>query len=79
MSSLEAEEDTELRDLVASTLQSCGVLGKIKVIQVHVKDSRNKTRILRNYTCGNNKRLYILIGSTSFKRLPCPGWRRTPT
>ena len=30
MSSLEPEEDTELRDLVANTLQSCGVLGKIK-------------------------------------------------
>ena len=29
MSSL--EEDTELRDLVANTLQTCGVLGKIKV------------------------------------------------
>ena len=36
MSSL--EEDTELRDLVANTLQTCGVLGKIKVgyyIQLH--------------------------------------------
>ena len=31
MSSLDPEEDTELRDLVANTLQSCGVLGKIKV------------------------------------------------
>lgn len=30
MSSLEPEEDTELRDLVANTLQTCGVLGKIK-------------------------------------------------
>jgi hypothetical protein len=29
MSSL--EEDTELRDLVANTLQTCGVLGKIKI------------------------------------------------
>ncbi len=28
--SLEGEDDTELRDLVATTLQSCGVLGKIK-------------------------------------------------
>ena len=33
MSSLDPEEDTELRDLVANTLQSCGVLGKIKVIE----------------------------------------------
>ena len=31
--SLEAEEDSELRDLVAQTLQSCGILGKIKVGQ----------------------------------------------
>ena len=31
MSSLEAEDDTELRDLVANTLVSSGVLGKIKV------------------------------------------------
>jgi len=28
--SLDAEEDSELRDLVAQTLQSCGILGKIK-------------------------------------------------
>ena len=33
MSSLDPEEDTELRDLVANTLQSCGVLGKIKVYE----------------------------------------------
>ena len=33
MSSLDPEEDTELRDLVANTLQSCGVLGKIKVME----------------------------------------------
>ena len=35
MSSLEPEEDTELRDLVANTLQTCGVLGKIKVGNLH--------------------------------------------
>ena len=38
MSSLEPEEDTELRDLVANTLQSCGVLGKIKVVVKSKKD-----------------------------------------
>jgi hypothetical protein len=29
--SVEGDEDTELRDLVVTTLQSSGVLGKLKV------------------------------------------------
>jgi hypothetical protein len=29
--SIEGDDDTELRDLVATTLQSSGILGKIKV------------------------------------------------
>ena len=32
--SLEPEEDSELRDLVAQSLQSSGVLGKIKVRKI---------------------------------------------
>ena len=35
--SVEGDEDTELRDLVAATLQASGVLGKLKVRNLNLK------------------------------------------
>ena len=32
---MSADEDTELRDLVAQTLEANGVLGKIRVMSIH--------------------------------------------
>ena len=47
---MSADEDTELRDLVAQTLESNGVLGKIKVKEnnyMYIKQCLYPIRMLR--------------------------------
>ena len=44
--SVEGDEDTELRDLVVTTLQSSGVLGKLKVKKLLSFSIQNPFKIL---------------------------------
>ena len=76
MSSLDPEEDTELRDLVANTLQSCGVLGKIKVNDKSMIYFFSRM-IFKIHSSIDIRSIAITfsLGSTSIKCIPCFGWR----
>lgn len=86
MSSLEAEDDTELRDLVANTLVSSGVLGKIKAqLRSNVylaldggeKHLRSKStlsnHLLSNFAKSSEGRLvlYLVREFLAFFKLDC--------